>query len=79
MQLGFRESTRSGLSFATDDLVTPESKQTFIKDAEKAVMKHKKAYDRGLMTGDERYNQVLDEWTKAREVDHDRHDAGDGK
>ena len=67
MQFGFRESTRSGLSFGTDDLVTPESKQQYIKDAEKTVMKHKKNYDRGLMTGEERYNQVLDSWTEARE------------
>ena len=68
MQLGFRESTRSGLSFATDDLVTPDSKQEFIKTAEKAVMKLKKSYDRGLMTSQERYNHVLDEWTNAREL-----------
>ncbi|MEM9368995.1 MAG: DNA-directed RNA polymerase subunit beta' [Planctomycetota bacterium] len=67
MQLGFRESTRSGLSFATDDLVTPDTKTKFIKEAEKEVMKHKKAYDRGLMTGKERYNKVLDAWTHARE------------
>ena len=68
MQMGFRESTRSGLSFATDDLVTPETKAGFIRDAEKSVMKHRKNYDRGMMTGKERYNQVLDEWTKAREL-----------
>ena len=68
MQAGFRESTRSGLSFATDDLVTPDTKLKFIKDAEKTVMKHKKAYDRGLMTGKERHNQVLDAWTEAREA-----------
>ncbi len=68
MQLGFRESTRSGLSFATDDLVTPVTKQQFIKSAEKEVMKLKKSYDRGLMTGQERYNHVLDEWTNAREL-----------
>ncbi len=68
MQLGFRESTRSGLSFATDDLVTPDSKTEFIKTAEKAVMKLKKSYDRGLMTSQERYNHVLDEWTNAREL-----------
>ena len=41
MQLGFRESTRSGLSFATDDLVTPDTKTDFIKAAEKEVMKLK--------------------------------------
>jgi DNA-directed RNA polymerase subunit beta' len=68
MQLGFRESTRSGLSFATDDLVTPESKTKFIADAEKTVMKHKKAFDRGMITAGERYNQVLDVWTHAREA-----------
>ena len=33
--MGFRESTRSGLSFATDDLVTPDSKADYIKEAEK--------------------------------------------
>ncbi|TWT54425.1 DNA-directed RNA polymerase subunit beta' [Rubripirellula amarantea] len=68
MQLGFRESTRSGLSFATDDLVTPDTKQEFIKNAEKEVMKLKKNYERGLMSGGERYNHVLDEWTAAREL-----------
>ena len=68
MQMGFRESTRSGLSFGTDDLVTPDSKVDYIKDAEKEVMRLRKAYDRGQMADDERYNMVLDEWTKAREL-----------
>ncbi len=66
MQMGFRESTRSGLSFATDDLVTPESKTRYIQEAEKEVMKLKKAADRGLMSAGERYNLVLDTWTSAR-------------
>jgi DNA-directed RNA polymerase subunit beta' len=66
-QLGFRESTRSGLSFATDDLVTPASKAKIIADAEKTVMKYKKLYQRGVITEMERYNQVLDTWTHARE------------
>ncbi len=66
-QLGFRESTRSGLSFGTDDLVTPESKTHFIAEAEKEVMKFKKRHDRGVITQTERYNQVLDLWTHARE------------
>jgi DNA-directed RNA polymerase subunit beta' len=66
-QLGFRESTRSGLSFATDDLVTPASKTKIIADAEKTVIKYKKLYERGVITDVERYNQVLDAWTHARE------------
>ena len=66
-QLGFRESTRSGLSFATDDLVTPESKTIIISEAEKTVSKYKKHYERGIITDVERYNAVLDAWTHARE------------
>jgi len=66
-QLGFRESTRSGLSFGTDDLVTPESKTQYISEAEKEVMKFKKRHDRGIITQAERYSQVLDLWTHARE------------
>jgi len=66
-QLGFRESTRSGLSFATDDLVTPDSKAKILAEAEKTVMKFRKLYDRGVITEMERYNQVLETWTHARE------------
>jgi DNA-directed RNA polymerase subunit beta' len=65
--LGFRESTRSGLSFATDDLKTPLSKDTIIAEAEKEVSKQNKFYQRGIITDQERYNKVLDAWTHARE------------
>jgi DNA-directed RNA polymerase subunit beta' len=66
-RVGFSWSTRSGLSFATDDLITPESKLKIIGDAEKSVMKILKLYQRGVITDGERYNQVLDTWTHARE------------
>jgi DNA-directed RNA polymerase subunit beta' len=66
-QLGFRSSTRSGLSFATDDLITPASKVRIIGEAEKEVLKKNKLYQRGIITDSERYNQVLDAWTHARE------------
>ncbi len=65
--LGFRESTRSGLSFATDDLKTPTSKDQIIAEAEKEVQKNNKLYQRGIITDQERYNKVLDAWTHARE------------
>lgn len=67
-QLGFRESTRSGLSFATDDLVTPDEKETIIAEAEKDVIKLLKHYERGVITEKERYNKVLETWTHAREA-----------
>ena len=66
-QLGFREATRSGLSFATDDLITPEAKGRIIAAAEKEVLRKNKLYQRGIITEGERYNQVLDAWTHARE------------
>ena len=66
-KLGFRESTRSGLSFATDDLVTPETKTVIIGEAEKTVLKYRKLYERGVITELERYNQCIDAWTHARE------------
>ncbi len=67
-QLGFRESTRSGLSFGTDDLVTPESKGKHIAEADKKVMNYQKNYGKGLITAQERYNQVIDTWTNTREL-----------
>ncbi|MCC7474357.1 MAG: DNA-directed RNA polymerase subunit beta' [Pirellulales bacterium] len=66
-QLGFRLATRSGLSFATDDLITPDAKTRIIAEAEKQVLKINKLYQRGIITEGERYNQVLDQWTHARE------------
>ena len=66
-RMGFQEATRSGLSFATDDLITPEAKGSVIKNAEDQVKKTNKLYARGIITEGERYNQVLDCWTHARE------------
>ena len=66
-QIGFRQSTLSGLSFATDDLVTPETKGKILAEAEKEVIKTNKHYQRGIITENERYNKVLDAWTHARE------------
>ncbi len=66
-QLGFRSSTMSGLSFATDDLITPAGKVKYVGEAEKEVLKFNKLYARGIITDNERYNKVLDAWTHARE------------
>jgi DNA-directed RNA polymerase subunit beta' len=66
-ELGFRESTRSGLSFATDDLRTPDNKEQVIRETEKEVEKIQKQYQRGVITEGERYNRVIDLWTHARD------------
>jgi DNA-directed RNA polymerase subunit beta' len=66
-EVGFRESTRSGLSFATDDLKTPANKEQVIKETEKEVEKIQKQYQRGIITEGERYNKIIDLWTHARD------------
>src|SRR4051794_34339138 len=83
--LGFRESTRSGLSFATDDLKTPSTKEQILGETEKEVGKAAKLYHRGIITEQERYNKVLDAWTHARErittemMEQLRHDVRGGQ
>ncbi|MBI1322381.1 DNA-directed RNA polymerase subunit beta' [bacterium] len=65
--LGFRESTRSGLSFATDDLRTPSTKDKILAEAEKYVSTLYRNYENGMITKVERYNMVVDAWTQARD------------
>jgi DNA-directed RNA polymerase subunit beta' len=65
--IGFKQATRSGLSFATDDLKTPPSKTQIIAEAEKKVGGINKHFQKGVITEGERYNQVLDAWTHARD------------
>jgi DNA-directed RNA polymerase subunit beta' len=84
-ELGFRESTRSGLSFATDDLKTPANKEQVLRKAEKEAESVQKQYLRGIITEGERYNRVIDLWTHARdEITKEmmfelQHDTRDGK
>ncbi|HEY2785620.1 MAG TPA: DNA-directed RNA polymerase subunit beta', partial [Fimbriiglobus sp.] len=65
--IGFRESTRSGLSFSASDLRTPEVKEAVLKEKDKEVDKLRKQYERGIVTEQERYNKTIDHWNEARE------------
>jgi DNA-directed RNA polymerase subunit beta' len=64
---GFRESTRSGLSFATDDLRTPSNKEKELRETDKEVEKFRRQFEEGNITERERYNKTLDLWTRARD------------
>ncbi len=66
-RLGFTASTRSGLSFGIGDLLTPPEKKSIIEEAEKKVLKSIRHHQRGAITERERYGQVIDAWTAARE------------
>ncbi|MEE9441258.1 MAG: DNA-directed RNA polymerase subunit beta' [candidate division Zixibacteria bacterium] len=62
--LGFRWATRSGATVSIDDLIIPKQKNDLIKTAEKEVNKIQKRYMRGVITNGERYNQIIDTWTR---------------
>ncbi len=66
-ETGFRESTRSGLSFAASDLRTPENKEQVLKERDKEADKFRKQFERGIITEIERYNKVIDCWMGARD------------
>ena len=66
--LGFQEATLAGLSFATEDLKIPAKKQDILLKTEKEVDGIQKQYNKGIITDGERYNQIIDAWTQAREL-----------
>ncbi|TAH35123.1 MAG: DNA-directed RNA polymerase subunit beta' [Planctomycetota bacterium] len=65
--LGFKGATRSGLSFAKDDMRIPERKWDIIEETQKQVDTIQKAFQEGAMTDNERYSRIIDLWTSARE------------
>ncbi|MFC1475337.1 DNA-directed RNA polymerase subunit beta', partial [Candidatus Zixiibacteriota bacterium] len=63
-ELGFFYATLSGVTVSIDDLVIPEEKDKLIESAKVEIEKITKRYERGIITNGERYNQVIDTWTK---------------
>ncbi len=66
--LGYKYATLSGISISSKDMVTPIRKSEIIEDAEKEVNKIESQYRDGLITNGEKYNKVVDIWTKATEL-----------
>ena len=62
--MGFRRSTTSGMTFSLSDIIVPEKKQELIEEANQEVEKAEQNYAMGFITDNERYNQVIDVWTK---------------
>ena len=61
--LGYKFAFEGGLSFSLGDIIIPEEKQAMIEDANKQVDGIVGNYNMGLITNNERYNQVIDIWT----------------
>ena len=65
MQAGFRLATRGGISIAMGDMLIPKAKHDILAEASREVKEIDKQYSSGLVTSQERYNNVVDIWGKA--------------
>jgi DNA-directed RNA polymerase subunit beta' len=63
-QLGFRTAFRGGLSFNINDLIIPEIKHELVESAQSEVDEVWENYNMGLITNNERYNQIIDIWSR---------------
>ncbi|MBK6896561.1 MAG: DNA-directed RNA polymerase subunit beta' [Alphaproteobacteria bacterium] len=64
MKLGFRHACIAGISFGKDDLVIPEAKKKLVDAAYEKVSEFEQQYMDGLITKGEKYNKVVDIWSR---------------
>jgi DNA-directed RNA polymerase subunit beta' len=64
MKLGFKHACTSGISIGKDDLIIPESKKQLVADARGKVGEFEQQYLDGLITKGEKYNKVIDIWSR---------------
>ena len=62
---GFKYSTLAAISISIGDILVPDAKREIIAQAEEKVEKIQKIFKRGLISDDERYEKVIETWTKA--------------
>jgi DNA-directed RNA polymerase subunit beta' len=67
MYTGFHYATRSAVSFGIDDIVIPEQKTKLVAAADREVKEIQEQYASGLVTNGERYNKVVDIWSRAND------------
>ena len=64
MALGFHHAFKAGISFGKDDMLIPDSKTKIVADATELVREFEQQYNDGLITKLEKYNKVVDAWSK---------------
>ncbi|PZQ94556.1 MAG: DNA-directed RNA polymerase subunit beta' [Cereibacter sphaeroides] len=64
MGLGFREAFKAGISFGKDDMLIPDTKWTIVNEVRDQVKEFEQQYMDGLITQGEKYNKVVDAWSK---------------
>ena len=67
MYMGYEYATKSGVSFCLDDMIIPDSKNNILHEAENEVKEIEGQYQSGLVTRGERYNKVVDIWSKTND------------
>ncbi|MEE9272946.1 MAG: DNA-directed RNA polymerase subunit beta' [Robiginitomaculum sp.] len=64
MSLGFKEACNAGISFGKDDMIIPDAKAVLVGDTQALVSDFEQQYADGLITRGEKYNKVVDAWSK---------------
>src|SRR5271154_2276164 len=68
MALGFYHAFKAGISFGKDDMVVPHSKKATVEKTRDLVKEFEQQYNDGLITQGEKYNKVVDAWSKCTET-----------
>ena len=64
MGIGFKYAAKAGISFGKDDLIIPSNKSQLIDETKKLITDYENQYSEGLITRGEKYNKVVDAWSK---------------
>ncbi|MCE0504480.1 DNA-directed RNA polymerase subunit beta' [Roseivivax sp. GX 12232] len=67
MSMGFKEAFRAGISFGKDDMVIPQDKWSIVEETREQVKDFEQQYMDGLITQGEKYNKVVDAWSKCND------------
>jgi DNA-directed RNA polymerase subunit beta' len=67
MTMGFKEAFKAGISFGKDDMVIPETKWPIVEETRDQVKDFEQQYMDGLITQGEKYNKVVDAWSKCND------------
>ena len=68
MGLGFQQAAKAGISFGKDDLIIPAEKPELISKTQGEVKEFEQQYQDGLITAGERYNKVVDAWSRCTDA-----------
>jgi len=64
-ELGFHHATRAGVTLGVEDVTTPPEKQRILEEHEKRAQRVEQQYRRGIITDDERRQELIEIWTQA--------------